>query len=444
MTPDELQVRPGHSPQEIREALARRLRDETLVEPFAFLGGAAETEVAEAERSLGVRFPESYRWFLKEFGGGEIRCELLGVSTGLERTVVADTRAQAATWPQQWKEGPIVIAVSEVYEGMGRWEPCFICLDPSLLVEGEWTVTDWRPTAEPEYRLFQTGETFLQWLDRELDLVERSPDPPRDWHDAAAWERYWRRVTANAFHRNCHAGPLGSGALAYLPQLREQQLRRILFAGNGISEVPHAFVHSGFEVTVLDVSPAASQLVASTALSPDDLIRYFPEFRKRKGKPHEMELDESRSRERVAREHRAGGRLVVLTEDLFHHMPAEPYDAISSARALQGFSPDAQRSLLSRFGAWVVPGAICIVETMNVWDEVYRRFLEETAAAAGFFLQQNDAVKWWIGHPDVKRSKLEWKSLRQEYARRIEIDTRADEARLNAGEKMIVFWHGSG
>lgn len=34
--------------------------------------GASDNWIAKTERRLGARFPPSYKWVLKEFGGGEI------------------------------------------------------------------------------------------------------------------------------------------------------------------------------------------------------------------------------------------------------------------------------------------------------------------------------------------------------------------------------------
>lgn len=57
------------SPEELIE-LVERHRDRI---DLAEVGhGTTDAWIAKAEERLGIRLPESYKWFLKTFGGGEI------------------------------------------------------------------------------------------------------------------------------------------------------------------------------------------------------------------------------------------------------------------------------------------------------------------------------------------------------------------------------------
>lgn len=48
---------------------------------FTFAGGAERSRVNELETSLGVQLPESYKWFLENYGhGGVAPVEILGIA----------------------------------------------------------------------------------------------------------------------------------------------------------------------------------------------------------------------------------------------------------------------------------------------------------------------------------------------------------------------------
>ncbi|HTE16961.1 MAG TPA: SMI1/KNR4 family protein, partial [Armatimonadota bacterium] len=51
-----------------REDLAARLRDKRLADRFVFHNPVSDAEIEAAEIRLGVRFPDDYRWFLREIG----------------------------------------------------------------------------------------------------------------------------------------------------------------------------------------------------------------------------------------------------------------------------------------------------------------------------------------------------------------------------------------
>ncbi|OKP67880.1 spore coat protein [Paenibacillus sp. P3E] len=57
-----------------------------------FFGGASEEDILNAEEMLGLKFPQSYREFLKEYGSGGIcGVEIVGVQGNLGASVVKAT-----------------------------------------------------------------------------------------------------------------------------------------------------------------------------------------------------------------------------------------------------------------------------------------------------------------------------------------------------------------
>lgn len=185
--------------------------------------------------------------------------------------------------------------------------------------------------------------------------------PPDDWRDAEAWDRYWANVLVGPY-KGYHALPLfQSFSIFQMPSLRRRGARRVLFAGNGISLEPHAWVHAGFDVTAVDISPTASRFVRELGWNDRLLLRIFVEYSPRKeGIASIRYWDEALSQKRAEDERRPGGKLAVLTEDLFTHMPSERYDALFSIRAFQGFSREDQARLTALFYEWLSPSGLCL------------------------------------------------------------------------------------
>jgi hypothetical protein len=64
-----------------------------------------------------------------------------------------------------------------------------------------------------------------------------------------------------------------------------------------------------------------------------------------------------KSRQRVIEEHRPGGRVTIVNEDLFAYEPEQPFHAFSQ-RAYQGFPPERREELARRFFRWLHPGGL--------------------------------------------------------------------------------------
>src|SRR5215208_3956911 len=123
---------------------------------------------------------------------------------------------------------------------------------------------------------------FLRWLLSKLESPGRraltrdlGPDefawmiPPRDMHDAAAWDVYW--------HHQAEKGRMGmqmsdmlSNSDTVISAMHANGLRSVLFVGNGLAVEPRHYIDAGFDVTIMDLSPFAMDTVR-TAIAKNDL-----------------------------------------------------------------------------------------------------------------------------------------------------------------------------
>jgi SMI1-KNR4 cell-wall len=133
--------------------------------------GASDQEIADAERELGVRLPQSYRAFLSNFGWAEIRNDILyGVGTDvpqgltLTRTAYAERHELEPRIPQH--------LVPIMNDGAGN----NYCLDTSRFHGDECPVVFWDhehwdgPNQSPE----EVSPSFDHWLINRITECWRS------------------------------------------------------------------------------------------------------------------------------------------------------------------------------------------------------------------------------------------------------------------------------
>jgi hypothetical protein len=100
--------------------------------------------------------------------------------------------------------------------------------------------------------------------------------PPADPTDSDAWERYWEAQLAHGF------GPPLFDMMCddrdLIEVMRDEEMRSILCAGNGVSMEPRALAAAGFEVVALDLSARALE-VAKEFPSSDKLLQVFHDLR---------------------------------------------------------------------------------------------------------------------------------------------------------------------
>lgn len=243
------------------------------------------------------------------------------------------------------------------------------------------------------------------------EAPEEFIDTPHDWMVPEVWDHYWQRIINNQESIYFHILPSCSFSPYTLAFLQQRKANRILFAGNGISLEPLAWAHAGFDVTVVDISPTASKFIMTQNYELS--AHYCPQ----------------------------GGQLTVLTEDLFSHTPPACYDALFSIRSFQGFPRKKQVHLAARLYEWLRPGGFCLIETMNVGGE-HRTALESAFLRAGFFEQGHTLRKMHKRLMSIPPDGRE--ALKAELQAAIVQDKAEESGRLNRGEKMLQFVHGSG
>lgn len=84
--------------------------------------------------------------------------------------------------------------------------------------------------------------------------------PPGDLHDAAAWDRYWMNQIAHGLRPEIF--DMFCDIQTMVAALQANGLHRVLYVGCGISLEPLALSVAGFDVTALDLSPAALEISA--------------------------------------------------------------------------------------------------------------------------------------------------------------------------------------
>lgn len=96
-----------------------------------FVGGISENEIENAMKTLSVVFPESYKAFLSDFGGGDAGGEIIfGITNNEEDDVVIVTQMERS---QGLPKNLIIIGFSN---------DTLVCLDTSKMNNGECPVVE--------------------------------------------------------------------------------------------------------------------------------------------------------------------------------------------------------------------------------------------------------------------------------------------------------------
>lgn len=120
-----------------------------------FIGGVSEDEIENAMKALSVVFPESYKAFLTDFGGGDAGGEVIfGITNNEEDDVVMATQMERG---QGLPEKLIII---------GFWHDTLVCLDTGKMNNGECPVVE----LNDDYSVAElVADTFGKFLYEYLD-----------------------------------------------------------------------------------------------------------------------------------------------------------------------------------------------------------------------------------------------------------------------------------
>lgn len=219
-------------------------------------------------------------------------------------------------------------------------------------------------------------------------------DPPKDVHDVAGWDEYWKGRLLESGADHALADQRASDPA--LPALLGRRgTRTILCVGNGTSEEAAAFALHGFHVTVLDISPILATYFKYSLAEGGHPLRRVPGFqlgedgvlRFRGEGPIDPRLcPPIHQSEDYAP--RGGGSLTFATGDLSRiAVCAGPYDAIIERRTLQHFREDEQLSALEKLIRRFAERGTFVSQEHRVGegsDFVNPHFAEEWLLARGF------------------------------------------------------------
>jgi hypothetical protein len=126
-------------------------------------GGVDDNRIVEVEKELNVTLPESYKWFLREFGYASVAgVEILGMApTGVPPVVEYTLDFRETGMPDSW----VVICSCD------EW---VYCLVTDKMVNGECPVIDW-----DNY----TGDSFQYFDNFYLFLINELESAINDWED---------------------------------------------------------------------------------------------------------------------------------------------------------------------------------------------------------------------------------------------------------------------
>lgn len=85
-----------------------------------FVGGVSKSEIENAMKTLSVTFPESYKAFLTDFGGGDAGGEIIfGITNNEENDIVIATKMERS------------VGLPKNLIIIGFWNDTLVCLDTS-------------------------------------------------------------------------------------------------------------------------------------------------------------------------------------------------------------------------------------------------------------------------------------------------------------------------
>lgn len=203
---------------------------------------------------------------------------------------------------------------------------------------------------------------------------ESSPAKPSDWNDQDAWEKFFASLYPNGdFARECSW--IGSIRLenieSFAQELADTGVKKIWFAGCGISLLPKALSQRGFEVYATDISPTAISFQSSNDPNIQKLID-----------------------QRVKTELNASGSLSAELQDFRCPYKESYFDLIVNTRAFQGFDRENMMKIARLHHHALKPSRQAIFDTVNVQGEK-REMLEETLVEAGFLIPFYELNRWY-------------------------------------------------
>ncbi|OYD09070.1 SMI1/KNR4 family protein [Paludifilum halophilum] len=115
--------------EELQKKIVEMIKEHSSKDSFA--ESVNKEKIAEIEHELGVELPESYKWFVEQYGKGGIGIEVFGVERNGNHSVTEET-----LFYRQFNLPKSYVVI----EDAGEW---VYCLVTDKLQDGECPVVDW-------------------------------------------------------------------------------------------------------------------------------------------------------------------------------------------------------------------------------------------------------------------------------------------------------------
>jgi hypothetical protein len=222
-------------------------------------------------------------------------------------------------------------------------------------------------------------------------------NPPRDVHNAGAWDDHWRsQIEVGAMDQGFSDMMSSDGALPGLLTRRGSQT--ILCAGNGLSTEALSLALLGFHVTALDISTVPAEVIGRMLRSEDHPVHRIPGFGVGDddvvtfGCSGPIDPDLCPAMHRSAdHTNRGGGSLSFVTGDLMSpDVCPGPFDVVIERRTVQLFPQHERIAAIERLvGRLAERGVLVSHEHQGGWrpGEARTHHAERWLKSQGFVLR---------------------------------------------------------
>jgi hypothetical protein len=183
-------------------------------------------------------------------------------------------------------------------------------------------------------------------------------NPPRDVHDAEAWDRYWKAHIEVGPMEQGFGDMMGSDP-GLVSTLDRRGARSILCVGAGLSSEPMNLAMHGFDVSALDISSIPQRWFQAMIADSSHPIHQTPGLVVRGDGTIAFDPNASITAEHCSPMHRAdgrppkgGGSISYVTGDVVNAEACPGlFDAVIERRTLQLFPPDEKSAALDSLAA---------------------------------------------------------------------------------------------
>ncbi len=197
-----------------------------------------------------------------------------------------------------------------------------------------------------------------------------------DWNSSPYWQAHYARLFSeeNAwrceFAVYCEVDQL-MRMLISAGELPRSSPTKLLDAGCGIALLPQVLAYWGFEVTAVDICPAAVEFAMRHRSTEADLAKCIPIWQSDGNSLGTWTLveDPSRSLERLREFQSPGGVVNYSVGDWFTlDLAIGGFDVIHCQNSLRRSTAEYWRRSLLRFHELLKPGGVLLLQTVNVLE----------------------------------------------------------------------------